>query len=164
MDLGCTGRKDGQKDSTRTREKKERETEPSCRALLAGRHTVSNGWLLRRVREDKRAASPLQTTQTEYGLKLEQLIQQSFPHWYKGGGQNNRNTPKRLRGLNPHVPPGLKDVLEPGQCLSWSHYTLRFTIDLKTAESHSTCSKSGVTTSPELIFKAEPEPSKKKLL
>lgn len=36
MDLGCTGRKDGQTDSTRTREKKERQTEPSCRALLAG--------------------------------------------------------------------------------------------------------------------------------
>lgn len=36
MDLGCTGKKDGQTDSTRTREKKERQTEPSCRALLAG--------------------------------------------------------------------------------------------------------------------------------
>lgn len=36
VDLGCTGRKDGQTDSTRTREKKERQKEPNCRALLAG--------------------------------------------------------------------------------------------------------------------------------
>lgn len=36
MDLGCTGRKGGQTDSTRTREKEERQTEPSCRAPLAG--------------------------------------------------------------------------------------------------------------------------------
>lgn len=68
MDLGCTGRKDGQTDSTRTREKKERQTEPSCRALLAGsrkahsEHTLSaHRWLLRRQKGDR---SLLQTTET----------------------------------------------------------------------------------------------------
>lgn len=44
MDLGCTGRKDGQTDSTRTREKKERKKDKQSRAVEhywqeVGRHS-----------------------------------------------------------------------------------------------------------------------------
>lgn len=56
VDLGCTGRKDGQTDSTRTREKKERKKDKQSRAVEhywqeAGRHT-SGGYDASRETEE----------------------------------------------------------------------------------------------------------------